>query len=221
MRLLEEMVAQSAREIGVGESVQLGEHTINLGTPWTRISFRQAMSEYAGLDIDAVKSRDELLAFARSRQVVVSEEMSRGLLLDQTWSALVEPHLIQPTFVKDYPIDFPGSTFARGSKSRDDEVERFEAFMGGIEIANAFTEMNDPFEQEARLDMLEQTAGLKTDPDERDQDFITALDYGMPPTGGLGLGIDRLAMILTGSDHIRETILFPLLKRREDAHAES
>lgn len=93
--------------------------------------------------------------------------------------------------------------------------------MGGIEIANAFTEMNDPFQQAERLDVLAATSGLRLDPEERDEDFITALEYGMPPTGGLGLGLDRLTLILTGSDHVRETILFPLLKRREDTVAES
>ena len=217
MRLLEQMVAQAATEIGVGETVRFDGHDITLTAPWERIRFRDAILRYAGLDLDSCCSREDLCGFGQQRGVVVSADMSRGVLLDQIWSALVEPELIQPTMVTDYPVDFPGSTFARGSKRREDEVERFEAFLGGIEIANAFTEMNDPFEQEARLDLLAGTAGVKLDPEDRDQDFITALEYGMPPTGGLGLGLDRLAMVLTGADHIRETILFPLLKRREDS----
>jgi lysyl-tRNA synthetase, class II len=215
MRLLEEMVADAADQMGVGRSVPHGEETLDLSPPWRRVTFRDALRQYSDLDVGA--TRDVLLDFGRQNGVVVGPEMSRGALLDQIWSAKVEPNLIQPTIVTDYPIDFPGSTFARASKTRDDEVERFEVFVGGIEIANAFTEMNDPFEQEARLDMLEQLVGTSDDPEERDVDFITALEYGMPPTGGLGLGLDRLAMILTGADHIRETILFPLLKRREES----
>jgi lysyl-tRNA synthetase class 2 len=219
MRLLEQMVASTAEEIGVGLTVENGDAQLDLSPPWRRITFRDAMRAYAGLDVDL--ERQALLQLARRHDVVVSDDMSRGVLLDQIWSTMVEPSLIQPTIVKDYPIDFPGSTFARASPARDDEVERFEAFVGGIEIANAFTEMNDPFEQEERLDMLDRLTGASTDPEERDVDFITALEYGMPPTGGMGLGLDRLAMILTNADHIRETILFPLLKRREEQHAQS
>jgi len=216
MRALEEMVVFAAGEMGLGDTVKFDEQEIHLAAPWARIPFRDAMVEHAGLDLEVVNDRDSLQRFGRERGVVVAAEMSRGALLDQIWSALVEPKLIQPTIVKDYPIDFPGSTFARGSKTREDEVERFEAFIGGIELANAFTEMNDPYEQEARLDFLAQTAGVTTDPEERDDDFIRALEFGMPPTGGLGLGLDRLAMVLTNADHIRETILFPLLKRKEE-----
>ncbi|HEV3312302.1 MAG TPA: lysine--tRNA ligase [Chloroflexota bacterium] len=221
MRLLEEMVASVAVSIGAGDSVRAGEETIRIAAPWERITFDDAMRKYAQLDVDSVSTRESLLVFGREHGVVVSAEMSRGALLDQIWSARVEPHLIQPTIVKDYPVDFPGSIFARGAKDREDKVERFEAFIGGIEIANAFTEMNDPYEQEARLDLMARTAGIHLDAAERDQDFITALEYGMPPTGGMGVGMDRLAMILTESDHIRETILFPLLKRRDEVIAES
>lgn len=213
MALMEEMVTCAAGEIGVATEVEADGQTIDLSRPWTRIQFRHAMKEMAGVDVNL--DRTGLLEFGRANNVVVAPEMSRGALLDQIFSTKVEPHLVQPTFVVNYPVDFPGSTFARASKIPG-EVERFEAFMGGIELANAFTEMNDPFEQAQRLDMLERTEGESDDPEERDADFITALEYGMPPTGGLGVGLDRLAMILTGADHIRETILFPFLKRREE-----
>jgi lysyl-tRNA synthetase class 2 len=215
MRVLEEMVAYAAGEMGIGAVVEFDGHEIDLSPPWTRMTMRAAFLAHVDLDLGSVTDRGSLLEFANARGVVVDSVMSRGALLDQLWSTLVEPKLIQPTFITDYPLDFPGSTFARGSKTRDDEVERFEAFMGGIELANAFTEMNDPFEQESRLDLLATLTGESTDQEERDEDFIRALEYGMPPTGGMGLGIDRLAMILTGADHIRETILFPLLKRRD------
>lgn len=216
MRLLEEMVADAATVIDVGWTVESNGEFIRLQPPWIRLSFREAMRKLANVDVDL--DREALLHFGHENDVVVGPEMSRGALLDQIFGAKVEPNLIQPTFIVDYPVDFPGSTFARAAENPR-EVERFEAFMGGIELANAFTEVNDPFEQEARLDMLEHLGGKSDDPEERDQDFITALEYGMPPTGGLGLGLDRLAMILTGSDHIRETILFPFLKRREEAGA--
>lgn len=221
MQVLEEMVGYASTSVNGTMMVDFEGEQLDLKPPWKRVSFRQAMEAHAGLDLDRRGSSEALLEHGRAHGVVVSVDMSRGVLLDQIWSTMVEPRLIQPAIVTDYPIDFPGSTFAKTSKTRPDEVERFEAFARGIELANAFTEVNDPFEQEARLDMLADTTGTKHDPDEVDRDFITALEHGMPPTGGLGVGLDRLAMILTGASHIRETILFPLLRRREPESAES
>jgi lysyl-tRNA synthetase class 2 len=217
MRLLEEMVAYAAEYVNAGTTVTFGEHEIRLAPPWKRVSFREAMQSFAGLELTPDISRDQLFEFARSHHVVVTEDMTRGRVLDQIWSTLVEPNLIQPTIVTDYPIDFPGSTLARASAERTDEVERFEAFMAGIEIANAFTELNDPFEQEKRFQYLSEVTGVVHENTQVDQDFITALDQGMPPTGGIGVGLDRLAMILLGVENIRETILFPFLKPREES----
>jgi lysyl-tRNA synthetase class 2 len=216
MRLLEEMVGDAAKTVNAGTTVSFGEHEIELAPPWIRTSFREAMRLYAVLDLGVIRDRDELFAFARQHRVVATEDMTRGRVLDQIWSTLVEPNLIQPTIITDYPIDFPGSTLARASTERPDEVERFEAFVAGIEIANAFTELNDPFEQEKRFQYLSEVTGVVHENTQVDQDFIAALDQGMPPTGGIGVGLDRLAMILLGAENIRETILFPFLKPREE-----
>jgi len=215
MRLLEEMTAAAATHINGSTTVEFDGEVIELRPPWRRISFDDAMREYAGLDLSADPDAATVIRYGKERNVVVSDDMSRGRALDQIWSTLVEPRLIQPTYAVDYPIDFPGSTLARVSSANPNRVERFEAFMGGIEIANAFTELNDPFEQADRFKFMAEVTGEERD-NPFDQDFITALDYGMPPTGGLGVGIDRLAMILTGAEHIRETILFPFLRPRED-----
>ncbi len=215
-RLMEEMVSRLAVTLMGGTVASFDGQDVETAVPWQRTTFREAMQELAKLNVTPDTGAAELLEHGKRHGVVVSDAMSRGVLLDQIWSTMVEPRLIQPTLVMDYPIDFPGSTFARSGKNPG-EVERFEAFAGGMELANAFSEVNDRFEQEERLRMLAAQSGTKYDPDEVDQDFLTALQYGMPPAGGLGIGLDRLAMVLTGADHIRETILFPLLRRAEDA----
>jgi lysyl-tRNA synthetase class 2 len=138
--------------------------------------------------------------------------------MDELLTAFVEPKLIQPTFLVDYPTDFPGSTLAKGKPGSPDEVERFEAFAGGIEIANAFSELNDPRVQRARF-TEQQRARDKGDPEAQpfDEDFLIALEHGMPPTGGLGVGIDRIAMLLTNQHNIRDVILFPQLRARANS----
>ncbi len=138
---------------------------------------------------------------------------NRGKILDELLTAFVEPKLIQPTFLTDYPTDFPGSTLAKGKPDNPDEVERFEAFAGGIEVANAFSELNDPRVQRERF--MQQVRAREAGDVEAhpfDQDFLTAMEHGMPPTGGLGVGIDRIAMLLTDQHTIRDVILFPQLR---------
>ena len=155
---------------------------------------------------------------ASEKGVHVDEGATRGKVIEELVSQLVEPHLIQPTILYDFPVDFPGSLLAKRKAGQPGIAERFEVYIGGMEIANAFTELNEPQDQLAR--MRESTHLRGDEHAEVDWDFIRALEHGMPPTGGLGFGVDRLVMLLTGANHIRETILFPLL-RREDAHAES
>ena len=142
---------------------------------------------------------------------------NRGKILDELLTAFVEPKLIQPTFLTDYPTDFPGSTLAKGKPGHPEEVERFEAFAGGIEVANAFSELNDPRVQRERF-MQQVRAREAGDAEAQpfDQDFLIALEHGMPPTGGLGVGIDRIAMLLTDQHTIRDVILFPQLRPRDD-----
>ena len=170
-----------------------------------------AILERTGIDFRQLADRESLAAAMRERGYEVPEGEGWGKLVDELLSKQVEPTLLEPTFVLDYPVEL--SPFAKGHRSEQGLVERFEGFVGGIEIANAFSELNDPDEQRRRF---EQQQDLRRAGDEEaqpfDEDFVAALEYGMPPTGGLGLGLDRLVMILSGRRSIREVVLFPALR---------
>ncbi len=211
MSLLEEMVAEVATEVLGTDKVQFGDDTISLATPWPRLDLRQAIITYSGLDFfdfpDALSLGEEM----KKLGIEVDPRKSRGRLLDELISTFVEPNLIQPTFLVDYPVDM--SPLAKSKPDDARLVERFEAFAGGMEIANAFTELNDPEEQRKRFLAQQQEREVEGEAGaDIDEDFLLALEYGMPPTGGLGVGIDRLVMLLTGQQSIREVILFPQLK---------
>jgi lysyl-tRNA synthetase class 2 len=218
MALIEDMFASVAQQLLGTQRITFGEHEIDLMPPWQRITIQQAVLEYAGVDLHTTSSREDLAEELRSRHVEFGDGATRGDLIDELVSTFVEPRLIQPTILHDFPVDFPGSLLAK-RKSDDPEVtERFELYIGGIEIANAFTELNDPEDQRRRMEEASRLHG--SEHQEVDRDFLLALEQGMPPTGGLGFGIDRLVMLLGNAHHIRETILFPLLRPREDLHAE-
>jgi lysyl-tRNA synthetase class 2 len=136
-------------------------------------------------------------------------------VIEEIVTEMVEPKLVAPTFLIDYPVDFPGSLLAKRKAGQPDIAERFEIFMGGFELGNAFTELNEPADQLARMEELAGESGAAVD-----LDYIRALEQGMPPAGGVGIGIDRLVMVLAGVHSIRETILFPLLRQREESHAQ-
>jgi len=157
------------------------------------------------------KSEDEIRNIARDLKLDIDKSMGKGKLIDEIFGEFVEPKLIQPTFITDYPIEM--SPLAKKHRSKEGLVERFEAICNGKEIANAFTELNDPIDQRMRL---EEQASLRSRGDDEamavDEDFLRALEYGMPPTAGLGIGIDRLAMIMTDSDSIRDVLFFPQMK---------
>jgi lysyl-tRNA synthetase class 2 len=177
---------------------------------------RTAIAEYSGVDYAEYPDAESLRRAAEQAGLRTEANWSRGKTMDELLTAFVEPKLIQPTFLTDYPTEFPGSTLAKGKPDNPDEVERFEAFAGGIEIANAFSELNDPRVQRQRFE--EQVRAREAGDDEAqpfDQDFLTALEHGMPPTGGLGVGIDRIVMLLTGQHTIRDVILFPQLRPRD------
>ena len=209
--MTEELVAFVARETLGTTTVERDSDTIDLSPPWRRVTLRDAILDETGVDIAAITDRDELAAQIKSRGLEVGEGAGWGKLVDELLSKLVEPKLIQPTFVLDYPVEL--SPFARPHRSEPGLVERFEGFVGGVEIANAFSELNDPDEQRARF---EEQQRLQLAGDEEvqpfDEDYLRALEQGMPPTGGLGLGIDRLVMILSGRHSIREVVLFPALR---------
>jgi lysyl-tRNA synthetase, class II len=203
-----------AEETIGGTRVEVGGEPVDLSPPWRRITLREAIREQTGIDLREQGDHDSLAAAMLERGFEVPERAGWGKLVDELLSKHVEPKLLQPTFVLDYPAEL--SPFAKAHRSEPGLVERFEGFVGGIEIANAFSELNDPDEQRLRF---EQQRRLQEEGDEEvqpfDEDFLRALEYGMPPTGGLGLGIDRLVMVLTGRRSIREVVLFPALRERE------
>ncbi len=208
MDLLEELVPHVAQTVLGTTTIEHEEHgTIELAGPWPRITLRDAILERGKVDIDSA-SDDDLRATLHGAGYDPKNEATRGKLIDALLSHFVEPNLIQPTFLTDYPVEL--SPFARTHAGNDRVVRRFEAFVAGFEIANAFSEINDPQMQYDRF--MEQHGARAAGDDEAeqlDEDYIHALEYGMPPTGGLGMGIDRFLMLLTGRHSIRDVILFP------------
>ena len=213
MKMLEEMIYRVCKQVLGTDKVEFVDSTISFKPPWPRLELRQAIIGYAGIDFEEFPDADSLRNKMRDMNLEVDPEKNRGRLIDELLSTFVEPNLMQPTFLVDYPIDM--SPLAKTKPDNERLVERFEAFAGGMEIANAFTELNDPIEQRRRF-LKQQEAHKAEDKIEEtiDEDFLLALEYGMPPTGGLGVGIDRLVMLLTGKQSIREVILFPQLKEK-------
>jgi lysyl-tRNA synthetase class 2 len=204
MRRIEELVAYVALEVLGTTSVVFKDNGIDLAPPWKRITFTDAVGEH---DL-WIRDAGELRTALEERGVDTKADRDWPQLMDHAFSHYVEPSLVQPTIVYDYPVEL--SPFALLKPDDPTLVERFEFFAGGIELGNAFSELNDPAEQQRRFDMQSEfVEGERGDPD-----YVEALAYGMPPTGGLGLGIDRLAMVLTGRDSIRDVILFPALRER-------
>jgi lysyl-tRNA synthetase class 2 len=204
-RLLEEMVSTVAEEVGYAGDVDLSR-------PWRRVTLRDAIRDETGVDVlEHRGDRDALHAAAAARGLELDPSESWPKMVDSLLSRHVEPTLQRPTFVMDYPVEL--SPFAKAHRSEPGLVERWECFARGIEIANAFTELNDPDEQRARFeDQRAQTAAGDEETQPFDEDFLRALEHGMPPTGGAGLGIDRLVMVLTGRTSIREVVLFPAMR---------
>jgi len=216
MEMVEQMVPFIAQEVLGTTKVSFGGTIIDFSPPWQRITLRDAIKGRSGIDFEAFPDAPSLEAKIREVDLPVEEGLSWGKLVDHLLSHTVEPNLIQPTFVMDYPIEL--SPLAKRKLGSERLVERFEAFAGGMEIANAFSELNDPLEQRERFEEQERIRALFGDEEaERiDEDFLLALEHGMPPTGGLGVGIDRLVMLLTGQQSIREVILFPPLRTIRD-----
>jgi lysyl-tRNA synthetase class 2 len=200
----EQLVSFVATSIGYA-----GE--LDFAPPWRRETLAGAILDRTGIDVLAARDRDSLAAAMRSKGLSVPEDESWPQLVDELLSKHVEPTLVQPTFLLDYPVEL--SPLAKRHRSVDGLVERFEAFAGGMEIANAFTELNDPDEQRRRFEeQVRFAAGGDEEAQPYDEAFVTALEHGMPPTGGIGIGIDRLVMLLTGKTSIREVVLFPAMR---------
>jgi lysyl-tRNA synthetase class 2 len=207
MERVEDLVDTVAREVVGGTKVTFRGHEVDLAKPWRRMKFADALAEHGMWTRDEAELRTRLNAAG----VDTTNDRTWSQLIDKAHSHFVEPTLIQPTILHDYPIEL--SPFARLTDDDPQTVERFEFFAGGMELGNAFSELNDAEEQEQRFAM-QQTEGAvgNAEAEQGDPDFVEALSYGMPPTGGLGFGIDRLAMLFTGRETIREVVLFPTLR---------
>ena len=212
MALTEELLGYVAREALGGTVAAFGEHSIDFGAPFRRYTMYEALREVGGVDVERL-SDEEMAAKVRSLGVSAADvaTMGRGKLIDELFGELVEPKLVQPTFITDYPREM--SPLAKTKRGNPELTERFELIVAGKELCNAYSELNDPIDQRERF---EAQAGLRARGDEEaqqlDEDFIRALEYGMPPTGGFGMGVDRLTMILANQPSIRDVILFPTMR---------
>lgn len=210
MEMTEQMLESITREVMGSAEVEVDGQKINFAGPYPRITMYEAIKKYTGEDISN-KNEEELRALCRHLHIGLEDNMGRGKLIDEIFGEKVEPNLIQPTFIIDYPIEM--TPLAKKHRTEAGLVERFELFVNGKEIANAYTELNDPIDQRERFE--EQLKLAERGDDEAmamDEDFIRALEYGMPPTSGLGIGIDRLVMILTGKRSIQEVLFFPQMR---------
>jgi lysyl-tRNA synthetase class 2 len=216
MVMLEEMVSYVAREVLGDTKANYGDHVLDFTPPWERLTLRDALHRSCGIDLDEClrDGAQGLRQAMEEKGMELDETVSPAYLTDKLVSAFVEPSLVQPTFLIDYPADT--TPLAKTKPDNPEMVERFEAFAAGMEFANAFTELNDPLEQAARFTIQEEwrTRFGDDEAEQYQEDFVLALEHGMPPTGGLGVGIDRLVMLLTNQQSIREVILFPQLKTK-------
>ncbi|GIW08642.1 MAG: lysine--tRNA ligase [Dehalococcoidia bacterium] len=211
LTMVEELLATVVQEVHGSLQIDLGEHTIDFTPPWRRETLRDAIYRRSGIDFVDYPDAESLRAVLRERGLHVDPSLGRGKLIDELLTTFVEPTLIQPTFLLDYPIEL--SPLAKKKEDDPTLVERFEGFVGGVEIANAFSELNDPDDQRARFEaQLAERAAGDEETEGLDEDFLLALEHGMPPAGGLGIGIDRLVALLAGAHSLREVILFPQLR---------
>lgn len=214
MELTENMIASIAKEVLGTTSVKYGDYEINLEPKWRRLHMVDAVKEHTGVDFWKEMSDEEAIQLAKEHNIEITEHMTYGHIVNEFFEQVVEEKLIQPTFIYGHPVEI--SPLAK--KNADDPrfTDRFELFIVGREHANAFTELNDPIDQRQRFEaQLEEREQGNDEAHEMDEDFIEALEYGMPPTGGLGIGIDRLVMLLTDSPSIRDVLLFPLMRNRD------
>ncbi|OQX95781.1 lysine--tRNA ligase [candidate division KSB1 bacterium 4572_119] len=210
MELVENMVSQAVQRVSKNLKLTYQGNEIDFAPPWQRKKMSDILKEYTGEEIIG-KSKSELLAIAKKLNVPIGDGADVGKIIDEIFSEKVEPNLIQPTFILDYPVEL--SPLAKKHRSDQGFVERFEGFIAGKEICNAFSELNDPIDQKARFEQqVEFGRGGDDEAHMMDEDYIRALEYGMPPTAGMGIGIDRIVMILTDSPSIRDVIFFPHMR---------
>jgi lysyl-tRNA synthetase class 2 len=213
MELTEQMVSFAAERVTGSRAITYQGQTIDLTPPWRRMELSEGLLEVTGIDIGQHPTAQSLASAMHARGIQADPNATRGKLIDALLGDHLEPTLIEPTFVYNYPRDI--SPLAKSLPGDPGTVERFEGFVAGMELCNAFTELNDPLDQESRF--LEMGRDYESEDEERhpmDEDYLRAMRYGMPPNGGFGMGVDRLAMLLTDSPNIREVILFPHLRSR-------
>lgn len=208
--IVENMIKTITKKMSI-KTINFNDHKINLNKKFKRVSFYDILEKYMLTSVKNL-SKDEIYEIIIERNVKIDKNLSKGKLLDKLFSLYVEPNLIEPTFVFDYPLEI--SPLAKSKREGfKDIVERFELFVGGYELANSFTELNDPIEQKNRfLDQINEKTTFDENMQQLDNDFLEAIEIGMPPTGGVGIGIDRLVMMLTSTNNIKDVILFPTLK---------
>ena len=210
MEMVEDLLEYVTTQTTGSTTISYGGHTIDFKGPYKRMSMTEAIRQYSGYDIRSMRT-EELDQACRQLGIAPEKGWTRGKYIDELFEATVQPHLIQPTYITDYPIEL--TPLAKKHRSEEGLVERFELFVAGKELANAYTELNDPIDQRQRLEeQARQRAAGDEEAMQLDEDFLRALEYGMPPTAGLGIGIDRLTMLLTDQHAIQEVLLFPQMK---------
>lgn len=211
MDLTENLYRYVAKEVTGSEILTYGEHTMDLSKPFERITMVDAVKKYAGVDFDEIHTAGEAKELAKEHHIEFEDRHGKGDILNLFFEEYVEKHLIQPTFVMDHPVEI--SPLTKRKPENPDYVERFEFFMNGWEMANAYSELNDPIDQRARFEAQEALiAAGDEEANHLDEDFLNALSIGMPPTGGIGYGIDRMVMMMTNSPAIRDVLLFPTMR---------
>jgi lysyl-tRNA synthetase class 2 len=210
MRLTENMMAHVAKKVLGTTKVNYQGTEIDLTPPWKRISMEDAVKEYAKIDLTNY-TQYALEELAESEELELAGSINKATVINALFEKYVEEHLIQPTFVIDYPVEI--SPLTKKHRSKAGLTERFELYINGIEFANAYSELNDPLDQKSRFEQqVKEREKGDQEAHRMDEDFVNALMYGMPPTGGLGVGIDRLVMLLTNNNSIKEVILFPMMR---------
>ncbi|HWQ89900.1 MAG TPA: lysine--tRNA ligase [Desulfitobacteriaceae bacterium] len=216
MKLTEDMIAAITQRVHGTLEITYQDEVLNFATPWRRLCILDGIREYSGVDFNQITSDEEARAIALEKGLKIDAFLNRGKIINEFFEAFVEPRLIQPTFVTGHPVEI--SPLAKRNALNPEYTDRFEVFVYGRELGNAFSELNDPIDQRKRFEeQVAERAGGDEEAHMMDEDFIQALEYGLPPTGGLGIGIDRLVMFLTNAASIRDVILFPTMRPREDS----
>ena len=215
MAMVEECLEKVAMAIHGTSKVKMGEHELEFAGPYEKLTMFESIEKFTGVDVSAM-NEDELRAVCKNLNIETDPSMGKGKLIDEIFGEKVEANLIQPTYITDYPVEM--TPLAKKHRSKEGLVERFELFVNGKEIANAYSELNDPIDQRARLEDQLVLAGRGDDEAmAMDEDFLRALEYGMPPTAGLGIGIDRLVMLMTNQSTIQEVLFFPQMRPEKKA----